>query len=507
MCSQFPLCLMCCCGVFKFVLIFFLVFFHVSVCPSLFLYSYVCSSLFIYGSVIDSSNVKSGYLFVCVDGLNNDGHQYASQAVKNGAVAVLSVHSVDVGVENIIVDDTSKWFSILCNEFYNFPSKALKVIGISGTDGKTTTTSILNQMLNQVSKSGYIGTNGIIYGDKNYMLGHTTTPEADDLQAILRAMVDDNVEYVNLEVTSHALVLKRCDNVEFDVLGITNITSEHLDMHKTVEAYVDAKKSLFDYSARVKILNADDKYFNYLSEDLDNFISYGVSNQATYQAKNIRSLVDGLQYTLVYNDEEYDVKLNLIGEFNVYNTLLAIAVCHSYGISLAKIVEILKNVEPIAGRANFINCSQPFNVIVDFAHTPAGIEQIVKYFKNLFLTNNNKVYVVVGSAGDRDRTKRSVIGSIVSSNADYAIYTNEDPRSEDEMQILKDIAEGSVNDNYELIPDRPSAIRRVFELAKPNDVVLLLGKGIENSIEFSDGEHPYNESEVAKSILKTMFCK
>lgn len=454
------------------------------------------------GLTIDSRKVKSGYLFVCVDGINNDGHKYASSAVSNGAICVISNYELEVDVINIVVDDTSAVFSMLANHFYNKPSDDLKVIGITGTDGKTTTTSIIHQMLGDIS--GYIGTNGIIYKDKNYMLGHTTTPEADDLHSVLSDMKHTGVEYVNLEVTSHATVLKRTADVSFNALGITNITSEHLDMHKTLENYVEAKRSMFDYSADIKVLNADDKYFNIIASSIESYYSYGIYNDADYMAKDICNLVDGLEYTLVYKDEEVRIKLNLIGEFNVYNTLLAIAICHNFGYSLSECSAMLSRVQPIDGRANFIKCGQDFHVVIDFAHTPAGVDSIVSYFKKLFVSSDNKIIAVIGSAGDRDQTKRSEIGKNISVNADFAIYTNEDPRSEDEMQILKDIAKGSVNDNYELIINRKEAIARAFSMAGEGDVVLLLGKGIENSIEYFDGEKPYSEKETATEILLKM---
>ncbi|MFV0424923.1 MAG: UDP-N-acetylmuramoyl-L-alanyl-D-glutamate--2,6-diaminopimelate ligase [Bacilli bacterium] len=452
------------------------------------------------GLTIDSRKVEPGFLFVCVDGLNNDGHQYAKSAEENGAVCILSTRAVDVGVKNIIVKDTMSWFSKLCNEFYNFPTKDMKMIGITGTDGKTTTTSILNQMLDD---SGYIGTNGIIYQDKNYMLGHTTTPEADDLFSILLDMRNSGVKYVNLEVTSHAISLKRTQDVEFDILGITNVTSEHLDMHGSLENYIEVKRSMFDYEADVKILNADDIYYEKFKSSLKEYISYGINNKCDYRAKNIVNDLDCLKYILVFQGKEYKVKVNLIGEFNVYNTLLAISICHNMGYSIEESIERLSKVTPIDGRANFINGNQNFTVVIDFAHTPEGVKQITKYFKDI----DKNVIVVIGSAGDRDKLKRPVIGKIVSENANYAIFTNEDPRSEDETKLLKDIAAGCINNNHEIITDRETAIKKAFEIARDGDVVLLLGKGIENSIEYSDGEKPYNEEAVARKQLINLGYK
>lgn len=452
------------------------------------------------GLTIDSRKIKPGFLFVCVDGLNNDGHQYAQKAVESGAVCVLSTRSVDVDALNIVVEDTLEEFSKLCNDFYNKPSNFMKMIGITGTDGKTTTTCILNQMLDN---SGYMGTNGIIYKDKNYMLGHTTTPEADDLYHVLDDMRNAGVEYVNLEVTSHAIVLKRSLDIDFNILGITNITSEHLDMHGSVENYVAAKREMFNYNADVKILNADDTYYNEFKSSIEDTISYGINNEATYKAKNIINDIDCLKYTLVYDNEEYDVHVNLIGEFNVYNTLLAIAVCNSLGYSIEECIARLKRVTPIDGRANFIKGNYEFSVVIDFAHTPEGIRQIIKYFKDI----NKKVLVVVGSAGDRDKQKRPVIGEVVSKNADYAIYTNEDPRSENELDIIKQIASGSIDDKYELIIDREEAIKRAIEISSDYDVVLLLGKGIENSIEYKDGEKSYSEEAVVRRQLEQFGYK
>ncbi len=467
------------------------------------LQNYFNLNIEITGITSNSRKVKPGYLFACIKGINNDGHKYAADAISRGAVCIISSKNLDVDAPNIVVDDVAKVFSKLCNDFYNRPSEHLKVIGITGTDGKTTTTSIINQMLNQVSSSGYIGTNGIMYRDKNYMLGHITTPECDELFAVLHDMVEADVEYVNLEVTSHALVLKRTDDVKFDVLGITNVTSEHLDFHNSVTEYLEAKRSILDYDARVKILNVDDPNYEYLSANLDDYLTYGLHNEAMFRACEVEARADGIAYTLVHKEKSYSVNTKLIGEFNVYNTLLAIAVCNSYGFSIEKCVEMLENVEPVAGRANFIDCNQNFKVIVDFAHTAASVEQIITYFKNVI--GENKIIVVIGSAGDRDKTKRKEIGKAVSSLADYAIYTNEDPRSEDEMQILKDIAVGSVNDNYELIVERTEAIARAFEIASQDDIVLLLGKGVENSIEYSYGEVEYDEATAATAILEKMF--
>ncbi|MFV0498731.1 MAG: UDP-N-acetylmuramoyl-L-alanyl-D-glutamate--2,6-diaminopimelate ligase [Bacilli bacterium] len=452
------------------------------------------------GIAIDSRKTMDGYLFICVDGINNDGHQYASAAVENGAICVISNKKVEVSVPNIIVDDTSALFSKLCNAFYNYPTENLTMIGITGTDGKTTTTSIINQMLDY---SGYIGTNGIIYNDKEYMLGHTTTPEADELFRVLNDMKNSGIKYVNLEVTSHAIALKRTSEIDFNVLGLTNITSEHLDMHGTLDNYIKTKLKMFDYDANVKILNADDKYFNLFKKEIDSYLSYGVENNADYFAKNIICGIDYLEYTLVFDKKDYVVRVNLIGKFNVYNTLLAIVVCHNLGYSIEETISMLQKVKPVAGRANFINGDHDFAVVIDFAHTPEGIRQITKYFKDL----NKNVISVIGSAGDRDKSKRFEIGLTVSENSNHIILTNEDPRSEDELAIINDIACGCNNNNYEIIIDRTLAIKKAIDMAQTGDVVLLLGKGIENSIEYSDGEKPYSEIGVVKDHLVNLGYK
>lgn len=466
---------------------------------------YFKSELEVSGISMDTRYVKPGDMFVCIDGINNDGHKYASKAVELGAVCVVSQRSVDVGVENFIVEDTARFLSEFAADFYNDPSSKLNVIGITGTDGKTTTTSILHQMYSQIEIAGYIGTNGVIYDDVNIMLGHVTTPQSHQLQEVLAKMVDANVNHVALEVTSHALVLNRCSDVKFSTVAITNITSEHMDLHKNQENYVQAKQSIFDFDALNKVLNADDAYFDRFRTNIDNFVSYGVKNDADFKAVNIKYGVSGLSYDLVYKNEIYAVKLQLIGDFNVYNSLCALAIAVCEGLSIEQAIILIQNVKPIAGRANFIEEGQDFKLIVDFAHTAYSIELIIAYFKQVLDLSKNRIIVVCGSAGKRDKTKRPAIGKVVSENASYAIFTNEDPRDEDEMQILKDIAAGAVNDNYELIVDRKAAILRACKLANADDVVLLLGKGIENSMEFIDGEHPYDETSVAIECVKEVL--
>ncbi len=464
----------------------------------------------IHGITIDSRDVRPGDLFAALRGSDFDGHAYIEQAIANGAAAILA-EALPVGIDSpaILVEDSRRDLAPISAEFYGHPSHELQVIGLTGTDGKTTTTALVQWILRQAGMpTGAIGTLGVDLGNgTDVSIGHQTTPESHLVQGFLRQMVEVGTRCVVIEATSHGLAMHRLDGTRFSVAGVTNITQEHLEYHKTIEAYRAAKGILIQRVENVGgmvILNADDAGAMSLASlaQPEHVRTYAIeSDEAFYRATDVVVDNSGCRFVLRTPDGEWDVVLPLLGEFNVANALCAIGVSDAAGVSLDTAVAAARQAPGVPGRMQRIDAGQPFHVVVDYAHTPASLEKALTMLRSLM--SGEKIIVVSGSAGERDAVKRPLQGKVMGELADIVIITSEDPRHEEPMEIIREIAAGAIGCEAEIheIEDRREAIALAFSKAGPNDMVLLAGKGHETSIIWGFEHRPWDESAVARELL------
>lgn len=464
----------------------------------------------IQGLMSDSRKKKPNSIFFCVKGMMNDGHLFINQAINNGAICVVysdDLQEMNPTITYIRVKDVVKALNKISDIFYGSPSRQLLVFGVTGTNGKSSVTTLIRDILNQFTPTGYIGTISIEYGDVK-IPPLLTTPEVDDLQGILRDMVDAGMKACALEVSSIGIEQHRVDSIDVDVAIFTNLTHDHLDYHGTMENYSLAKKSFFDHLKpdAIAVTNIDDYYGNLMIHDCScNVITYGIDNDADYRAKDIQIIKDKTIFTLSCNEKEYRIETNLVAQFNIYNLLAVIAALNCKGIPIEKIMPKFKQFTQIEGRMERIEEGQPFNVIVDFAHTPDGIQQVMEYAAKI-TPKENRIIGVFGSAGKRDFKKRPIFGKIADKYCDMIILTEDDPRDESIYEIAQEIAEGIKKTNYIIIERRFDAIRQAVEIANENDTILILGKGDEIFIYREFGREPYlGDHKVAKEVINKYY--
>jgi UDP-N-acetylmuramoyl-L-alanyl-D-glutamate--2,6-diaminopimelate ligase len=450
--------------------------------------------------VYDSRKAGKGSLFVAIKGMSADGHEFIPQALEKGAVAVIGER--DLKLENAVYIRVASSRRALAQSsawFYGYPAQKLKLIGVTGTNGKTTTTYLVKAMLDEAGiKTGVIGTIGNWIGNK-LLPAERTTPESLELNQLFSQMLEEGVEYVAMEVSSHSLKLSRVDGIEFEVGIFTNLTQDHLDFHRTFEDYFNSKKKLFDFS-RKAVINADDESGQKLIKLLDIPVtSYAIENKADLKAENVKITAGGVSYDLMVGSSRVPVSYCVPGRFSVYNSLAAIAAGLALGLSPDTMTKALEKVEGVPGRFEVVKSGQDFTVIVDYAHTPDGLENVLKTIKN-FCTG--RIITVFGCGGDRDKKKRPIMGKIASELSDYCIITSDNPRSEDPEAIIGEIEKGITAGNYEIIPDRKDAIKRAIEIAEKNDVVLIAGKGHENYQILKDKVIHFDDKEVAAEFLR-----
>lgn len=434
----------------------------------------------------DNRKVSKGSLFICIKGFTVDGHDYAKQAYEAGAVAIIAEKELSLPIPVIVVKDTKKASSILANVFYHHPTQSLQLIGITGTNGKTTTSHLIEAILREANKkTGIIGT---MYTkiDEEIQETKNTTPEAVTLQRLFHQMVEREVETAVMEVSSHALVEGRVFGCDYDIAVFTNLTQDHLDYHGTMEEYKRAKGLLFSrlgntYSntkPKFAILNNDDPVSHeYANLSPAHVLTYGIDKDADVMAKNIKMTANGTSLDLITPLGEFSLLLKMVGKFNVYNILASIGVGIASQIPMKTIIAALEKVEGVSGRFEMVHAGQNFSVIVDYSHTPDSLENALKTVREFA---ENKVYVIVGCGGDRDKTKRPLMARIACKEATHAIFTSDNPRSEDPATILQDMEAGvSSMENYSIIPDRKDAISTCMKNAQKGDVVLIAGKGHE----------------------------
>ena len=463
----------------------------------------------------DSRAVKPNSLFIALDGATVDGHNYIDKAVDAGAVAVIVSKPVTVPADVcvITVDDTRQAMMVCVPYFFDYPANRMRMVGVTGTNGKTTTTHMIRHILKaQGFKVGVIGTVHIMIGDTSYPI-HNTTPDVVDLQHILHQMVQENMEYCVMEVSSHALALGRVSGVEFDTAVFTNLTQDHLDFHKTFENYLAAKCKLFEQVSapnQVKdnkgaVINIDDSYgYRVMEKTTAPTITYSTLGKGTLNASDVHMSTKNSQYTVNYKGESYPVSMNTTGLFNVYNTLAAIGACLQEGISMEAIDTALKTFSSVPGRFELIEEGQDFAVVVDYAHTPDGLQNILETAKAI---KENRIIIVFGCGGDRDATKRPIMGRIAAEYGDKIYVTSDNPRTEDPVQIVKDVEVGvkealREGTSYEVIVDRREAINHAIHDAKAGDIVIIAGKGHENYQILKNETIHFDDREEARKALK-----
>jgi len=447
--------------------------------------SYVGENPTITSIEMDSRQVKKGSLFICIKGYTVDGHDFAEVAVQNGAAAIVAEHDLNVNVPVVIVKDSRRAMAVLADAFYGQPTQKLHLIGVTGTNGKTTTTHIIEHIFRQASKkTGLIGTVNIKIGGKSYEVKNTT-PESLVLQKTFHQMINEEVEVAIMEVSSHSLKLGRVHGCDFDVAVFTNLSQDHLDFHGTMDEYRHAKGLLFaqlgsrfDHKKpRFAVLNHDDPAsLEYKQSTAATIITYGIDTESDIMARNIKMTTNGTSFDLVTPFETVRVNTKLIGRFSVYNILAAVAACLVSGVPLAAIIEAVEQVQGVPGRFEVVDGGQDFTVIVDYAHTPDSLENVLRTIRQFAKSN---VYVVVGCGGDRDKTKRPIMAQIAAKYADVPIFTSDNPRSEDPAAILQDMEEGVKGKQFVSIVDRKEAIYHAISQACKGDVILIAGKGHE----------------------------
>ncbi|VAX36046.1 UDP-N-acetylmuramoylalanyl-D-glutamate--2,6-diaminopimelate ligase [hydrothermal vent metagenome] len=457
----------------------------------------------------DSRQVVPGAMFVACKGLNCQGDDFIDEAICKGAKVVVSEKK---GVRHLFskkvpdpfflkVENSQDFLRQVARQFYGNPSEKIRVIGVTGTNGKTTVVYLIESILKIIGKKcGVIGTINHRIGDKVYP-SHNTTPGFLENQQWLTRMVAAEVDYCLMEVSSHALDQERVDGIDFRQAIFTNLTDEHLDYHQTREKYFLAKAKLFKNLSKqaYAILNKDDAYCSTLSDmTIAKPITYGINVEADVMAKEIQSNIQGTCFVLQYKEEQALIKTRLIGNYNIYNILAAATVCLNEGLNLSDIAKGIASFSIVPGRLEPVECGQSFSIFIDYAHTP---DALMNVFKTIRKINSSKIICVFGCGGDRDKIKRASMGKIASELADLSVVTSDNSRGENSQDIIDMIIKGFDSKNYKVIVDRKKAIEEALNLAKQDDVVLILGKGHEDYQIIGTDKLPFREKEIIQECL------
>jgi len=469
--------------------------------------------------VYDSRRAEPGALFVAVPGFKADGHAYVADAVARGASAVAVEHEIDVPAHVAVVQVASSRvaLSALSALLHRWPSRKLRVIGVTGTNGKTTTSHLIRAcLMEQGYKVGLIGTVHNFIGDEE-LPALLTTPQASDMQDLMHRMVDGGCQYVVMEVSSEGLDMHRVDDVEFDIGVFTNLTQDHLNYHGTIERYRDAKLELFRKLGnqgakrpKAAVLNLDDASTGYFRDACSvPVLTYGLDSRAELQARSVDVTSAGSRFVMGTPSGDLALSLRLAGQFNVYNALAAAGVCLIEGVDLTVVARALEACTGVAGRMEPVTAGQPFGLFVDYAHSPDGLENVLRTAQGFA---RGRVISVFGCGGDRDRTKRPQMGRISAERADYTIITSDNPRSEEPEEIVRDIEIGvqevlAPGHYYEIVVDRARAIARAIEIAAPDDVIVIAGKGHETYQIFRDRTIDFDDRAVARAVIEARMAR
>lgn len=444
----------------------------------------------------NSRKVKPGDTFVAIKGFTVDGHDYIEDAIKAGATKIVCEHG-SYSVETLVVPSTKEWVQKYIVDNYKDEVNKLRIIGVTGTNGKTTTCFLTYQALRKLGvNAAYMGTIGFYYGDTKYELNNTT-PEILDLYSYFIEALEQGVTDVVMEVSSHSLCEKRVEGLEFSEVAFTNLTEDHLDYHKTMENYLNAKLLILKQIKKdgVVIVNNDDDYGKYF--EVGNYKTLGYSGD-NYKILDYSQTDKGTLISFMVDGKKYEIETNLRSKFNVYNYLTCLALLNNLGFSIDEIAEVTKSIYPPKGRCEQIAVNGG-EAVIDYAHTPDAVDKII----SAFLENKKgKVITIVGCGGDRDPLKRPIMGNIASEKSDYVIFTSDNPRTEDPKAILDDIVKGVRKDNYEVEIDRPTAIRKGLDMIGKNDVLLILGKGHEDYQIIGHTKHHLDDAEEVKKYLE-----
>lgn len=483
------------------------------------------------GIAYDSRTVSEDSLFVAIRGEHVDGHDFIHDAIRKGAAVIISegrdspfkergLGEMDAQSPVFVrVEDSKKALACISHNFYGRPSEDSSVIGVTGTNGKTTTTYLIKSILETWGKKvGLVGTIRYMVGDTAYPAFHTT-PESLEFQALLSEMASAGCGYVVAEVSSHALSQKRVDYTRFVVVVFTNLTRDHLDFHRTMEDYYKAKERLFTEllpATGTAVINADDQWGRSLLKHLEgrfghhstggtpSLITYGIDREADITGRDMEDSLSGISLTLSYRDKSFSVVSPLFGVPNAYNILAAASVGIALGVPVEVIQEGIRKVTHIKGRLEKVDVGQEFLCLIDYAHTPDALERLL-FTARTFLKKNvatGRVITLFGCGGERDRGKRPVMGEIATRLSDYAIITSDNPRSEDPMEIIKEIVSGVSGDGYRIVPDRREAIALGVKMALPGDIFLIAGKGHEEYQEIKGTRYPFSDREIAEHAIK-----
>ncbi|MBF0343222.1 MAG: UDP-N-acetylmuramoyl-L-alanyl-D-glutamate--2,6-diaminopimelate ligase [Nitrospirae bacterium] len=473
------------------------------------------------GISYDSRSVVDGGMFFAIKGEHSDGHSFIAQAIEKGAQAVVYENDIDTKLLNhknvmmVKVQDVRQVLAYTAACYYGEPAKKLQLIGITGTNGKTTTSYIIKSILEADNrKTGLIGTIHNMIGSESFSTSHTT-PEAPEFQRYLKKMYDEGCQCVVTEVSSHALAQRRVDANEFNVAVFTNLTRDHLDYHKDMESYFNAKKRLFTALLKpeaVSIINVDDVYGQTLLKELKglsrNVLSYGITSSADLIASDIERTIGGLDFRIRHGGESYRVESNLRGYVNVYNILAAFASGLALNIPIDVILRGISELREVKGRFEPVDCGQDFFVFIDYAHTDDALRSLLLGVRRMFIDGDSplrhrtgKIITIFGCGGNRDTGKRPAMGKIATTLSDFTIITSDNPRHEDTLGIIAQIEAGTEG-KYDVEPDRIKAIEKGIYIAEKGDIVLIAGKGHENYQEIKGVRYPFNDRETALRFLR-----
>lgn len=456
---------------------------------------------------IDSKRKNIKGIYVAITGHNVDGHNFIEEAIKNGSKTIFVEKKVKIkeDVNVIYVYDTKRTLAFMCDLFYNKSSNKLNLCGVTGTNGKTTISFLIHKCLNELNmKNAFIGTNGVISGNKTFTL-ENTTPGNNYLNQLFKQFVDNKIDNVVMEVSSHSVKQQRIMFLDYDVVIFTNISHDHLDYHKNFEDYYQSKLLLLTrmtnlYQNKCVIVNRDEeKFFDIYSKVQCRVITFGIDHESNVRAKNIEYTLEGSEFDIYINDKKkLRVKSNLIGDFNVYNILAVMSYFYFYKFDLNLICDILKSIKYIDGRMEKIN-NDEYNIFIDYAHTPIGVKKVLLEIKRIY--PNNRIIGILGCGGERDKYKRPLMGKYLSDYCDLAILTTDNPRSEDPLSIINDMEKNINKNNSVVIPDRKQAINIAVKNINKGDVLLVLGKGHEDYQIVSGKKITFNDKiEVQKAL-------
>lgn len=454
----------------------------------------------------DSRKAESGSVFVCIVGYETDGHKYIQNAIDSGVAAIVvqdgsEICEIPSNITVVTSCDTRKLLAKMSSNFFQNPEKQLKIIGVTGTNGKTTVTTLVKSILEFLGKSvGLIGTNANYINDK-IIPTERTTPESYELYELLAQMVEEGVEYVIMEVSSHSLYLDRVYGINYLVGAFTNLTQDHLDFHGTMENYKEAKRALFDISENAVINTDDEAGKDYAGRVACPALTYSLNGEADLLASEIKISARGVIFDLKFNGKTHKVRIGIPGRFSVYNALTALGCVISLGIPVDKAIEALTIAKGVMGRCETVYTNTDYTVIIDYAHTPDGLENIISTVKEFC---EGRVITLFGCGGDRDRTKRPIMGRVAATLSDYCIVTSDNPRTEDPESIIRDIMVG-VNETdcpHEVIVSRRDAIRYALSFARRGDCIILAGKGHETYQIIGKTKNHFDEREVISEFLE-----